>query len=343
MPLLVGGVAFDPASPASERWSDFPGARLVLPAHLRVQRAGRAAVYRVAGASAVPQTEPPAPLPADPPDFRIVADQSSEAWRAKAAAAREAVRSGVLEKVVLARSCLVTAAAPLDVAGLLTALRERHPGCTLFAVASGGTTFLGATPEDLVEVDAEGRVAASALAGSARRGRTPEEDRALARALRESKKEQEEHAVVVRALRRVLSETCSELTAPEAPGLLRTDGIQHLHTPFDGRLADPGTSVLDLVGRLHPTPAVGGAPRGVALDWLRRREHLDRGWYAGCVGWVGAGGEGAFAVALRSALVRGPEALLFAGAGIVAASDPAAELAETRLKLRSVLGPLVEI
>ncbi len=344
-PFLVGGAAFDPAasSPARAGWAGFPGARLVLPAHGWVVRDGRSVAFRVAGAAAPEPARRPLPSE-DPPAFRVVADQSLARWRERAAAARDAVADGRFEKLVLARSVRVVASSPVDAFALLAALRERHPGCTLFAVGVGPTVFLGATPEDLVEVDPDGRVRASALAGSAPRGRTPEQDHALGRVLRESKKEQEEHAVVVRALGRALGAVCAELRAPESPTLLRTDGIQHLHTAFEGRLAEPGRpGVLELVARLHPSPAVCGAPRAEALRWLRSHEGLARGWYAGPVGWAGAHGEGAFAVALRSARLTGEAVDLFAGAGIMAASDPEGELRETRLKLRAVLGPLLEI
>jgi isochorismate synthase len=190
----------------------------------------------------------------------------------------------------------------------------------------------------------KGLVHADAVAGSAPRGRTAGQDHRLARELVESKKDQEEHAVVVRCVLEALARHCSTLAAPEAPGLLRTDGIQHLHTPIQGRLREPSkTTVLDLVADLHPTPAVGGAPRQHALDWLRGHEGLDRGWYAGPLGWVTPEGEGEFTVALRSMLLHGCRATLFAGAGIVAGSDPEAELAETRLKLRAGLDALLEI
>jgi isochorismate synthase EntC len=150
--------------------------------------------------------------------------------------------------------------------------------------------------------------------------------------------------VVVRCVLEALARRCSALSAPESPGLLQTDGIQHLHTPIRGKLRDPSkTTVLDLVSDLHPTPAVGGAPREDALAWLRCNEGLDRGWYAGPLGWVDPGGEGEFAVALRSMLLDGCRASLLAGAGIVAGSDPDGELAETRLKLRTALNALLEI
>jgi isochorismate synthase EntC len=187
-------------------------------------------------------------------------------------------------------------------------------------------------------------VLSGALAGSAPRGRTPAEDERLARALRESKKEQAEHDVVRRAVLEALAPVCESLDAPEAPGLLRLDGIQHLHTPVTGELrAGADGELLALAGRLHPTPAVGGAPSAAARAFLADHEGLDRGGYAGGVGWLGASGDGELMVALRCALLEGRRATLLAGAGIVAGSDPDAELAETCLKLRAALAALVDL
>jgi isochorismate synthase len=353
-PRLAGGFAFDERAtqgPAGgSRWAGFPAARLVLPRRLVVRRRAASAAWVVDGAE--PAREPsrlgagrPAPVrdAESAPSFIVQAEHPLAHYRTGVRAALAAIEAGSLEKLVLARSCQVSGRRPFDAGALLAVLRPLHPACTLFAVRFAGATLIGATPELLVGLEA-GRVETAALAGSAPRGRSPREDRALARALRESKKEQEEHAIVVRALREALAGCCDELSVPEAPGLLATEGIQHLHTPLRGRLAaGSARGVLDLVSRLHPTPAVGGAPRRAALSWLRRHEGLDRGWYAGGVGFLDAAGEGAFAVPLRVALLRGEHAALFAGAGIVRGSDPEAELAETRLKLRAVLGPLVEI
>jgi isochorismate synthase len=178
-----------------------------------------------------------------------------------------------------------------------------------------------------------------ALAGTSARGATPAEDERLGQALLASPKERTEHAVVVRALRAALAEQCTDVTAPGTPRLFRVRNVQHLLTPLSGRLR-PGRGALDLVTALHPTPAVGGAPRATALDLIRRWEGLDRGWYAGPVGWVDRHGQGEFAVAIRSALLRGPEASLYAGCGIVADSDPEAEFSESVLKLRPMLAAL---
>nr|MDJ0869801.1 chorismate-binding protein [Myxococcota bacterium] len=147
---------------------------------------------------------------------------------------------------------------------------------------------------------------------------------------------------VVRALRAALAPHCRSLAVPEAPRLRRLDGIQHLETPIEGRLAGR-RGLLALAGDLHPTPAVGGAPRDAALGWIARAEDLDRGWYAGPVGFLDAEGGGELAVALRAALLRGETARLFAGAGIVEGSQPEAELRETRLKLGALLAPLLEL
>ncbi len=164
--------------------------------------------------------------------------------------------------------------------------------------------------------------------------------RRLAHTLLNSAKDRTEHEVVVRSTQAALTAVCTEvIRAPGTPRVAQSQSVQHLATPLRGRLADGGC-VLDLVERLHPTPAVGGFPRDVALAAIREREGIDRGWYAGAVGWVNRAGEGEFAVAIRSALLAGREATLYAGAGIVADSDPEAEYAETCLKLEPMLAAL---
>jgi isochorismate synthase len=352
-PLLVGGFAFDFDVPPSGRWVGFPSAELVLPEWLLASRGGEMWCCR-AGVGSAPSggyelTAAPhasaRELVADdsPPAFHASADRPLAAYRGLVEKALGAIRAGDLEKVVVARSCTVVGSRPFETLGVLRSLRALHPSCTIFALARGPVTFLGATPERLVRLE-KGLVHADAVAGTAPRGRTPQQDRCLARELVESKKDQEEHAVVVRCVLEALARHCGRLLAPESPGLLQTDGVQHLHTPVEGRLRDPSnTTVLDLVADLHPTPAVGGAPREAALAWLRCHEGLDRGWYAGSLGWLAPEGEGEFTVALRSLLLRGSQATLFAGAGIVAGSDSDAELLETRLKLRTALGALLEI
>jgi isochorismate synthase len=248
------------------------------------------------------------------------------------------IARGEAEKVVLARRQAGEADSEIDVAATLQRLRERYPTCTVFAVREGPACFLGATPETLVRLH-DGVVSADCLAGSARRGATPEQDEASGAVLLADDKERREHAMVVRGLIESIEDACEGLEAPAAPVLRRMANVQHMHTPIRARLRGAG-HVLDLVERLHPTPATGGLPRGRALCLIREHEAFDRGWYAGPLGWIDARGGGEFAVALRSALVRGREAYLYAGCGIVRGSDPEREYEESSLKLGAMLGAL---
>jgi isochorismate synthase len=208
----------------------------------------------------------------------------------------------------------------------------------VFTFSAGNATFVGASPETLVELH-DRNVRALGLAGSARRGDSDEEDDEIGRALMASAKDRIEHETVVRAIRQHLEGATDELLAPNAPTLRKLPNIQHLSTDITAT-ARSGVDVLELVRRLHPTPAVCGWPRDVAIDVIARREHFDRGWYAGPIGWIDARGEGEFVVALRSALVMGKSARLFAGNGIMGDSDPGLELEEVRLKLRPLMEAL---
>jgi isochorismate synthase len=214
-------------------------------------------------------------------------------------------------------------------------LRVGYGRCTLFAFTSVQNCFVGATPERLVRLE-ERTVRTDCLAGSTRRGATHDEDRSLGEALLADRKERHEHALVVRALHDALLPFCSQVHAPETPTLLRMPNVQHLYTPLEGILKEEG-DIFGLVERLHPTPATGGLPREMACSVLRTYECFDRGWYAGPVGWVDGRGGGEFVVAIRSALLKGCEASLYAGCGIVAGSDPEREYEESCLKLRPML------
>ncbi len=249
-----------------------------------------------------------------------------------------AIEAGSVEKVVLARELALQAHGNFDETAALARLREEYPGCTIFAFRQGGACFMGATPERLVRVEGR-KVRATCLAGSARRGTDQQDDEAVGSALRADGKERREHQHVVGMIAEALMPLCRDIDIPSEPVLMRIANVQHLFTPMEGTLSGD-VGVLDLVERLHPTPAVGGMPRAEALRAIGEREHFDRGWYAGPVGWVAANGDGEFAVALRSALVTGSEARLFAGCGIVAGSDPQREYEESSLKLRPMLWAL---
>jgi isochorismate synthase len=258
-------------------------------------------------------------------------------WKDLVREASAAIRQGQAEKVVLARAERVTG--HFSAERTLERLRSEYPGCTLFALAQGEHCFLGATPERLVALR-DRIVEVSAVAGTIGRGRTPEEDFERGAQLLASTKDRSEHDIVVRMVRDSLASVCVGLTVADGPELMRLRNVFHLSTPITGRLAN-GETVLTLASRLHPTPAVSGFPRQAAMSFIREREGLDRGWYAGPLGWVNRSGDGDFVVAIRSALLGADAATLFAGCGIMADSDPESEFAESCLKLESMLLNLV--
>lgn len=239
-------------------------------------------------------------------------------------------------KIVLARAIDLEANRPLHPLQALDGLRQKFPECFSFSVANGrGESFIGASPERLVRVS-RGVLEADVLAGSIRRGRGAAEDAALGAALLESEKDRREHEVVLNMVRQRLDSLGIEAEFSAAPGLLKLANVQHIHTPIRSELNE-GQRLLDLVAALHPTPAVGGEPRASVMGPIREIEGFPRGLYAGALGWINSRGGGEFMVGIRSALVHGAHARVFAGAGIVAGSDPEKELAETDLKFRALL------
>ena len=236
------------------------------------------------------------------------------------AQAVERIRAGELEKVVLAREVVVEAPRAHDPAAIYGALRELFPSCFCFCCGSPEAAFLGASPELLVRRSGAG-AATVALAGSTRRSADPAVDDHLGEQLLRSAKDRREHEIVVRRIERALRRHSVWVEAAPEPGLVKVANIQHLATPIHAQLSEP-RSAVELAGLLHPTPAVGGEPRDRALAAIAELEELDRGWYAGPVGWMDAAEDGEFCVAIRSALLRDRTAHLFAGNGIVADSDP---------------------
>lgn len=338
---LVGGFAFAPARSTSDLWRGFTDGALVMPELAYWSDDGRC--VRDACVDSRWAGYRPRPLALGQPVRGMVeiGNGGHEPYETRVRGILDEIRANRLQKVVLSRAVHVTAGSTIDAVAWLVALRERFPSCTLFAVGEGDAVFLGATPERLVRV--QGRlVETAALAGTAPRGASRAADQALGVALCDSLKNGAEHAVVVRFLSEALAECCDDVAVAPEPVLLKTRTVQHLCTPLSARrrsAAEP--SLLELVERLHPTPAVGGAPREGALRWLSEHEGIERGWFASPVGFLRSDGDGEFAVALRSALVRGRTATAWAGAGIVARSEPRAEFTETELKLRTVLGPLL--
>ena len=285
------------------------------------------------------EAEPPAPVERRPPDrFTLDAVRSHEDWCEVVAEAVRVVRSGRLDKVVLAREVRVEANRPILPVDVLGRLRALYPSCRLFSMEG----FVGASPEILVSRCGTA-VRSHPLAGTIPRSGEPAVDARLAEALLSSEKERWEHRLVVDEVAARLSPHCEVLEVPEGPSIVPLRNVSHLGTDIVGRLRADGRapSAMALAAALHPTPAVGGTPTAEALAVIAELEGLDRGRYAGPVGWVDADGDGEFAVGIRSAELDGTRARLFAGVGIVADSDPAAELAETQLKLQALLAAMV--
>jgi isochorismate synthase len=269
----------------------------------------------------------------------LTAEPSPEFYEGAVAEAARRVRAGELRKVVLARTIEVDADRELDARRLAHRLRAVDPHAYTFIAPVAAGTLVGASPELLVSRHAA-EVRANPLAGSAPRSGDPDEDRANAEALERSTKDHQEHEVVVEAVAAALGPLCESLAWDDAPVLHATPNVWHLSTRFRGRLREPSPTALDLALALHPTPAVGGAPRDASLATIAQLEGFDRGAYAGPVGWVDAHGNGEWAIALRCALLDGSTATLYAGAGVVGASDPAAELDETERKFGAFLDAL---
>jgi menaquinone-specific isochorismate synthase len=261
-------------------------------------------------------------------------------YRRSVARAVELIADGRFNKIVLARCKELTAATRLHPLKILNGLRQRFPDCYAFSFANGrGQSFIGASPERLLRVEA-GRLFTEALAGSAPRGRTASEDAALGGRLLHDGKELREHRLVLESITRRLTALGLQPAHPERPVLRGLANVQHLHTPVSAALP-AGVRLLDALAQLHPTPAVGGSPREAARAQIRALEAFPRGLYGGALGWIDHRGGGEFLVGIRSALIDGVRARVYAGGGIVAGSEPEKEFAETELKFHALLDALL--
>jgi menaquinone-specific isochorismate synthase len=365
-PRWIGGAAFAPGAADRAPWTGFGDAWFMLPRWTYACDGARAQL--VLALDAHDAGEPrrwqdelsrllaglgaPARPPAQPALIELQRASAAE-WRAQVVAITDAIARGACSKIVAARTCTVALAGAVQPAELLAALDQRHADCARVLIQPPGAgALVAATPERLIRRDGE-LVRCDALAGTrsihpGTAGKPAGDDaaaaardRIIAEASAElvaSQKDRREHDLVVEAIRAALAD-CAEVDTLDAPDVRVLRHVVHLHTPFRARLRAP-RHVLELAARLHPTPAVGGTPRELAADWIRSREPVARGWYAAPVGWFDLDGNGELAVAIRSGVLAGNRAHLWAGAGIVAGSDPDRELAETEIKLHAMLGAL---
>jgi len=366
-PLVLGGLGFTGEEPQDPTWSLFGAASMALPELLLTETEGgrwltssfiagraqdhgsaandtpdrlerlwsRLAARSTSGLATIGQRSGRTPL-------TVVAENPDRpTWERLVDRFAGAVGRGRLDKVVLARRIDLIATVDIDVVAALRRLAAGSPNSTTYAIARGGSVFLGATPERLIATQGA-QFQTVAIAGSIRRADDAADEAALAAELLASDKDREEHKIVVEMLRMMLDPIASEICVAPTPVVAAFGTVQHLVTTVTGRLRDR-TGILDLAGLLHPTPAVAGEPRSLALELIAEHEGFERGWYAGPLGWVGADGDGEFVVALRCGVVSGRSAALFAGCGIVADSDPAREWEESRNKMQVVASALGEV
>ncbi len=351
-PLWATGLAFSPDGGDTPIWASLPPALAVLPEVSIARSEGRCfltvcavveagvdpaelhrrAAVRLGGLRSAALT-PPDPHPSAA--TAISGKHPPERYEQIVADAVARIRAGEADKVVLARQLTVEAPAAIDPAAKMGALRELFPSCFCFCFGTPEAAFMGASPELLVR--RSGAVAATvALAGTTGRSADPAVDDHLGEAMLHSPKVREEHGIVARRIERTLRPHSVWVHAEGEPFVVKVGNLQHLATPIRAQLAE-SHSAIELAGFLHPTPAIGGEPRAPALEVIAELEGIDRGWYTGPMGWMDAAEDGEFCVGLRSALLRDREAHLFAGCGIVADSDPAAELQESELKFEALL------
>ena len=326
-PIAIGNIAFQRMAPAT----------LVIPRKVvGKDEAGNCWITTIDDAS--PTISPALASQPKPSTFNVQPITPIETYKKAVLAARDAVRSGAITKAVIAREIRVTSSIPIDVHAVLLRLRATFARSYRYSING----FIGASPELLVEIKGD-RIRSHPLAGTTPRTGVPKTDDELARKLIASMKDQVEHRVVIDVIHEMLLPWCSYLDWEPEPSVLQVANVQHLGTLIEGHLSAVRPSVMEIVRTLSPTPALGGHPRDAALALIADVEELDRGPYGGAVGWVDGSGNGTWAVAIRCAELSDDRltARLIAGGGIVAASDPDAELAETQAKFQAMLSAIV--
>jgi isochorismate synthase len=340
-PVAVGGFAYrldrEPGGP----WSGFPSLLLRVPALAITRVRGRTyATAATADAEALLELVSTSVRAPAARKLEVTPVRNPVAWTAAVGSASARLRAGDAAKVVLAREVLARGDGVVSAAMVARSLRAAYPSCfTYLITGADGTAFAGASPELLVRRSGR-RAFAQPMAGSVARGATEVEDERLARQLEDSAKDAVEHRIVSDFVVEALRPFAQSVSA-RPPEVVRFTNIQHLSTSVNAELAEPPADVLQLAAALHPTPAVGGWPRETADALIDELEGMERGWYAGAVGWIDSRGDGEFAVALRCGLLWEDGARLYAGVGVMPDSDPARELEETELKFKALLTALV--
>ncbi|GGL48586.1 isochorismate synthase [Sporolactobacillus putidus] len=349
-PLLLGGFSFDPKTKPSGLWHRFGAGLFYIPALSLTDFHGQTYLTINLACSAGDDPEKlmdrlqemkkniPGKLGTIPISReRLIEKKEKEPdeWKRTVQRAVYRMTASDLDKIVLARALELVFDDPINSESVMGRLREQQKGNFIFSLESSGDCFLGATPERLVRKRGN-ELFSTCLAGSIIRGKDEASDKLLGDELLKDPKNRLEHQYVVSAIKEALERLCKSLSVPDEPIVMKNKHIQHLYTPVQGT-CDPDVSVFDVIDRLHPTPALGGVPTDKAVIWIRENEKLERGLYASPIGWADAFGNGEFAVGIRSALIHGKKATLFAGCGVLQDSIPEKEYEETAVKFRPML------
>jgi menaquinone-specific isochorismate synthase len=348
-PLLFGGFTFDPLSMKEKEWEAFSNATFQIPQFMFTLKANDC--FLTVNMIVTPHDDLKTFEFIERSKMQILCLQDTlhkteslvksqeeinpVEWKISVAKAIKLLRNGHLNKVVLARKMKMTFVEKVTPNIIFEQLWEQQHESYLFSYKVMNDCFIGASPERLVKKIGE-EVLSTCLAGSIKRSSDENVDNELGKSLLEDKKNRHEHQLVVSMIADVFKEHCTEVNIPSAPILMKTRDIQHLYTPVRGEIKD-STSILEMVKSLHPTPALGGTPSQDAMGVIREIENMDRGLYAGPIGWMDYRGNGEFIVGIRSGLLKNNEAFIYAGCGIVADSNPEDEYLETKIKFRPML------
>lgn len=352
-PLLFGGFSFDPAKSKTPLWNNFSNAQFYLPTYMlseidgshyltinhlvkqedKLTVADEILKKRQTFLDHVKNTA----VPSNENTFIKAVEVGGEAWKNTVSTVIQDLNDS-LKKVVFARECRLQFEKYIEEDLLLKNLMEEQKNCYIFALESKSDSFIGASPERLIKKEGN-EVFSACVAGSISRGKNLEKDKQLEELLLADEKNRVEHDYVVQMIQDAMKLVCQQVEIPSKPQIMKTRDIQHLYTPVKGILKET-ESLLSLIKLLHPTPALGGFPQQLALEKIREKEELDRGFYGGPIGWYDYRGNGEFAVSIRSGLIQNNEASIFAGCGIVKSSDVEEEYKETAIKFKPMLSAL---
>lgn len=350
--LALGGMSFDPQIRKSDLWEKFNHSLFTIPEYmLTVNEAGYFLTVNVQAAKETSANQLADAIRCDEevlfkprdnfpkgPSIQWQEEISPRDWMDSVKHATETIEQNEADKIVLARELRVKLDATANITAVLNNLMKTQMNSYVFAFEQEGDCFVGATPERLAKVEGS-NVLSTCLAGTAPRGKTAIEDKDIAENLLYDEKNRSEHEFVVSMIKHAMEKYCTAIEIPENPVIYPLKNLQHLYTPVTATLNE-GYSIFDIIGKLHPTPALGGVPRKESLEYIRKHEQMDRGWYGAPIGWLDSNANGEFAVAIRSGLIQGDEVSLFAGCGVVRDSNPLAEYEETAIKFTPMLSVL---